>query len=223
MYKKIVPLILRLVYPPYCVSCKDLINESNGFCSRCIALIKPITSTTLLITPRVDMKVFAAGTYEEPLRSMILKKRTFHLHITDYLAQLIIEKTPIKNMDVDFLIPIPLHWSRYAYRGYNQAAEIAQQLAKRSIGTYADILTRTFYSPFQSSLNRSKRWENVAGNFKLHKKVLAPTSTNAYFNKNLLLVDDLCTTGSTLKAAARVLMALKPASITAVVVARTLN
>ena len=126
-------------------------------------------------------------------------------------------------MDFDLVIPIPLHWMRYAYRGYNQVAEIAQKLVEKSIGQYADILTRTRHSPFQSSLARNKRWENVAHNFALKKEALSHDLKEQFYNKHLLLVDDLCTTGSTLKAAAQVLMTLNPASITAVVAARTLR
>ena len=157
----------------------------------------------------------AVAAYDEPLKTLILAKSWSDILACSQLGQLMWEQTYFKHMPCDYLVPIPLHWMRFAKRGYNQAVEIAQYIAQHKKVTVADIIARTHNTPFQSSLAYDKRLENVK-----HVFSVRADDSEKYYNKHIVLVDDLMTTGSTLVAAAKVLLPLKPASINALVACR---
>lgn len=203
--------------PPFCVQCKKLLQESTILCTVCLATIQPIVSISLIITPKTSMRVFAISGYQEPIKSLILAKIQSQRLASKQLGELIWSMTPLATLEFDYIVPIPLHWTRYAYRGYNQAEEIAYILARKSGKPVACLLKRNRRTVFQSSLPVDEREDNVAHAFSL----CVANNGLVYAGKRFLLVDDLMTTGSTLKKAARLLQQLKPASIDAVVASRT--
>lgn len=202
--------------PSFCVHCKRWLDEATILCTHCRALIQPIVSAKIAVTPSIIMTVYAASAYDEPLKSLILAKSRFDSLASHYMGQLIWELTHVSNVPCDYIIPIPLHWRRFAYRGYNQATMMAKELAKKSKKPMIELLRRKKYTVFQSVLSTAERKENVTNAFTIRDH-----DVNQFTGKHLLLVDDLMTTGSTLKAAAKALLALNPASITAVVLCRT--
>lgn len=204
-----------LVAPPICAYCKQLLVSRHVLCPACVATIHPLISTTIEITGKYQMKVFAVSSYTNPIKSLILAKRSRAVLASYQLGELMWEYTPVRYTAVDYIIPIPLHWTRYVHRGYNQAEESARVLAAQMHKPVAPLLKRVKWTSYQSSLRGSEREQNLADAFVLNTKDAA-----LYRDKHLLLVDDLMTTGSTLHQAARVLITLKPASITAVVAAR---
>ena len=120
----------------------------------------------------------------------------------------------MSTLDFDYIIPIPLHWTRYAKRGYNQAEEMAYIISRHSAKPVAHLLKRSKRTPFQSLLPFEKRTQNVADAFKIISE------NPMYVGKKFLIVDDVMTSGATLKAAVKQLRTLKPALITAVVACR---
>ena len=157
--------LTTLFYPSFCRSCNILIPQDYIFCSNCDGKIKPIVSSFLQITPQKSLKVFAISDYKDPLRSLVLKKSFSEILASKQLAQIILQKTIIKKLDIDFIVPIPLHWSRYAWRGYNQSHVMAKVLGKELQKPVLNILRRTKRTVFQSTLNVEKRKENVKGVF----------------------------------------------------------
>ena len=107
----------------------------------------------------------------------------------------------------EYLIPIPLHRTRMAERGYNQAEMLALGIANAQGGEVFHALRRTRPTPSQTQLTIPERIENVRGAFALTRKA------NALEDKHVLLIDDVMTTGSTLASAAEVLRTAKPRSI----------
>lgn len=215
--------MMRLVYdqcwlllaPPLCAYCKRLLEQRTILCSACVLLIQPTVSTTIEVTQKYQMKVFAVGLYADPIKSLILAKRSRARLTSCQLGELMWEYTPIRYTSIDYLIPIPLHWTRFVYRGYNQAEESARVLAAHAGKPVVNLLKRVKRTAYQSSLTGAQRESNVDDAFILNTKNVA-----LYRDKHLILVDDLMTTGATLHTAARELIKLKPASITAVVAAR---
>lgn len=94
--------------------------------------------------------------------------------------------------DVDVVVPVPLHWWRRLWRGYNQSEYLADGIA-RELGANVDrqSVVRHRYNKSQASQYHAERWDNVEGIFRLrHPERLR--------GKHILLVDDVLTTGATI-------------------------
>jgi ComF family protein len=116
------------------------------------------------------------------------------------LSALLLRAVPhFQNLEIDLVIPVPLHPSRLAERGFNQAALLARPMA-RALGVpfLACGLDRTRDTARQATLDRALRLENVAAAFVAR----APKKVSA---RKILLVDDVRTTGATLRACAAAL------------------
>ncbi len=106
---------------------------------------------------------------------------------------------------VDFIVPVPLWSARQRERGYNQAELIANELSKiLNIPTAAKSLYRIRKTEIQTHLNREQRKQNVKGAFAMSKN---SARRELLHGKQVLLVDDVCTTGATLKECAETLIA----------------
>jgi ComF family protein len=98
-------------------------------------------------------------------------------------------------MRVDVLVPVPLHKSRLRERGFNQAALLAHQLSKQAyLGVDDQTLVRRRATASQIDLGIAERKKNVHDAFRC--------TTSALADRRVLLIDDVCTTGSTLEACA---------------------
>lgn len=97
------------------------------------------------------------------------------------------------------LVPIPLYKTKLKKRGYNQSEILSQELAKRFSFPIQNLLKRTKNTKAQFGLNRKEREKNIKNAFILKSSIINLKS------KNVLLIDDLATTGSTLSEAANVL------------------
>lgn len=203
-----------IIAPPFCAHCKTFLSERALFCSTCFERICPIVSTDIVITKQYSMRIFAISEYQEPLRSLIIAKSWSDIVASEQLAELLWTMTYIRYQPCDFFVPIPLHWTRRISRGYNQAEVMAHILAKKNGCAVVDVVKRSKRTPFQSALPVIDRAGNVSDAF------IATSKAQSITGKHIILVDDLMTTGATLKAVAKTLIPYKPASISAVVACR---
>jgi len=212
--------IKDLLYPPVCFYCKTYLSRNATFCKYCYDAITPIVTTTITVTKKYNIKVFAISAYKDPIRALILSKGSSDIVASRKLGELIWELTYLKNAEFDYIVPIALHWQRYASRGFNQAHEMANSIAKKSGKPVVSLLIRKKKTRRQSELVPSQRAVNVSDAFVLSD--LALKNKKAYKNKKFLIIDDLLTTGSTMKSAARVLLQLQPKEIVAAVASRVI-
>ena len=203
-----------ILFPPFCAYCKVFQKQPLIVCANCLALIKPIVSTDIIISSAYAMKVLAISDYQEPLKSLIIAKSWSDSIASQQLGHLIWTMTYFKYLPCDILVPVPLHWTRYAKRGFNQAEIMAQVLAEKKGCSVENLVKRVKRTPFQSTLAVIDRSQNVADAFVLKD----PSRSLA--GKHIVIVDDLMTTGATLKAIAKELARAKPASLSAVLACR---
>jgi len=117
------------------------------------------------------------------------------------------------DLDFDAVVPVPMHRAKVRRRGYNQAELLARALALRiGVPCETNLLTKTRDLDAQSKLPRVERSENVRGAFLASPRVKS---------RRILLIDDVCTTGATIRACAGELVRAGAARVAAAVVAKT--
>ena len=168
---------------------------------------------------RCDSQSFAAaratGLYEGALReSVLLLKRQPHL--SQQLEALLVAAAKRDPLNVcTRIVPVPLHAGRMQARGFNQASIVARALSK-SLGLPLDevsLLRVSSSEKYRAGLDTKGRLETVAGAFEVcHPKLVA--------NENILLVDDVFTTGATASASAAALTAAGAKSVFVLTIAR---
>jgi ComF family protein len=225
MFSFIAAKIANILSPPACAYCCDRLSERSVLCALCTDRIWSVAPQSVPLAQLQDLAkqgleipavmIHAIGLYQEPLKSLILSKRYGDRVASKQLGELLWRHTPLSQMPCDVLIPIPLHWRRYAYRGFNQAEVMAQQVAHYNGATVAPALTRIRHTAYQSGLVLQERKANVQAAFALNNQFLLE-------GKRIVLIDDLITTGATMTEAVKVLLQTRPASITAVVAARVM-
>lgn len=207
--------LLDCIAPPLCAYCTQLLAKRSVLCDCCKSQVVPLVSVSLFINASYTMSVMCIGEYKDPLKKLILAKGHADYIASHELGQLLYDMTTIKDMQFDFIVPVPLHWSRSLYRGYNQAHEMAIVLSERLQIPCVPLLKRTRATAFQSSVVHTERKHNVK-----HAFAFTTTDIQQYTNKRILIVDDLMTTGSTLKSIAHCLIGFNPMSLHAIVVSR---
>lgn len=158
-------------------------------------------------------RIIAWGRYRGTLEALIhaLKYRGHHFLARD-LSELLVEAWCRSAVGADLAIPVPMHPSRQRARGYNQAALLAGPFASRTGLEFAPaLLKKSRNTPAQTTRKRAERLTGLRNVF------MAGGSVSG---RDVVLVDDVCTTGATLRACAAALRAGGAASVRAVVLAR---
>ncbi len=213
--------ILDFLFPKSCLGCH---RSGTYFCQDCTRaltqkeLICPVCARLSIggaTHPICQRKysldgLWSLGAYQGALKAAIQKLK--YRHVSDLsatLISLIIDywvKFPPHFLDLVkkdrgvgwTIVPVPLHWSRRNWRGFNQSALLGQLLAKNLDITFSDCLTRTRPTTPQTKLERSARRQNIKNAFEL-------AVSGRPLAESVLLIDDVWTTGSTLRECAYVL------------------
>jgi ComF family protein len=161
-------------------------------------------------------KIRTAVLFVDPIPKIIHNlKYNGQFGLAKPLAQLMLEAWPQWNLTADLVIPIPLHTQRYKERGYNQSALLAKYLCQKlQIPWDAHALTRAKYTTPQVGLSAKDRSLNVKGAFIAKNEKVK--------GKSILLIDDVCTTGATLSAAAKTLLSANAKMVSSYCLARAL-
>ncbi|XLQ20713.1 MAG: ComF family protein [Candidatus Moraniibacteriota bacterium] len=181
---------LPILTEQHCPICKKHETKNGQVCPKC-----------LLSSNNSIAGVFIASHYSDKLlkKSIHYYKYRFVYALSEPLALLLAQSLQNSSLpSPDIIIPIPLHKRRLRWRGFNQAELLAINLDLQ-IPINTDILLRVKYTAPQVKVkNKNKRQENLANAFII-------SDTSKIINKNILLIDDVITTGTTLKECAMVL------------------
>jgi competence protein ComFC len=184
--------LLDLIFPPRCEVCRQ--PSEQALCPKCFGQVKFM---------KPGLGIYSAVAYEgvlkEALHRFKFKSRKalaepLGIILVKYLAQL-----PSFAWDeIDYLVPVPLHPRRERKRGFNQAELLAQVLSRYWGKPVARALVRVRDTHPQFDLPRAQRFTNVAGAFKV-------SDARLVYQKGILLLDDIYTTGATMTECSRVL------------------
>jgi ComF family protein len=190
----------------FCESCrKNLFTDPHAVCPHCAATIGPHGAPDGFCPSCRDEhypfeRVVRLGPYAGTLRDVILQLKH---HSNEGLAELVGEtwvrqaKALFDELQVDSVVPIPLHWWRRWQRGYNQSAALAHGIAGvLGLPLETSWLRRVRNTPMQTKTSLVARRDNVRGAFRVRRGL-------ALEGRSILLVDDVLTTGATSSEAAR--------------------
>jgi ComF family protein len=156
--------------------------------------------------------VYTYGSYEGTLRSLVhLYKYRKMQPLAEHFGKWMALALP-REIAVDVVVPMPLHWWKRWRRGFNQADLLARQIARRWHAPVRAVARRRKYTAVQAGLTNAKRRANVQGAFEVRGRL---------DGKHVLLVDDVMTTGATASACARALKRAGAARVTLLTLART--
>lgn len=203
MLNAIYEAVIQFLFPPRCPSCRAYVEKEGQWCESCLSEI--LRNKNLAYDAEVRRyisPIVAIGKYDKGLKDLI-----HELKYQNDFAALPYIYTVLDRLDdewqqffadFDYVIPVPLHAEKLKRRGFNQVDRIFLPWAKEHRLHYADILIRTKKTKSQYSLNPSERSINLHAAFTLKKDI-------SVVNAKCLLLDDIFTTGSTLKNCAKVL------------------
>ena len=168
------------------------------------------------IEPRSELAPFTVAIapleYRFPIDAAI-KAMKFRrkMHYAAGFAYLLERSLDLLPGDVDGLMPVPLHWRRQMFRGFNQAAEVSRPLSRLTGLELLDAAVRNRATPYQSGLAAAHRRRNLKSAFTLRRTPAA---------NHVVIVDDVITTGATCRELGRLLLESGVGRVSVLAIAR---
>ncbi len=210
-----------LLLPPRCPACREIVDNQGRFCLKCWSGLTFITAPVCagcgapfeidrgpaarcgacLETPPRFAAARAALAYDGPAKTVLLGfKHGDRQHLANVMAPQMVRAGGDWLGRGTVLVPVPLHRSRLWKRGFNQAVLLARGVARRTGATLTvDALIRVKPTRSSQGMGRRARAANVRGAFKVARP-------DAVRGREVVVVDDVLTTGATAEACARMLL-----------------
>lgn len=212
--------VKRLIYPRKCTLCRAILDEreTNCLCEKCSHYIlkehlcpkcgRPYNmgEERCLFCEKLDLRhierIIALFPYKDICREAVLrwKYKGIRKYAKGYAQLFINEVEILKQINVDALIPVPLAPSRLRRRGFNQALDLANEIGNLSGIPVYDCLKRTKNTKPQSQCSREERLKNITGTIALKGETMSYPQL-----KQIAIIDDIYTTGATIRECIRVL------------------
>ena len=229
--------IASLIYPPICTICSAAVGSDEYLCADCEAKLSRIVPpfcakcsepfdgaiTTTFSCANCSHRVLhfdaAISAYRSRgiARHVILNfkyGKQFHLrHLVGGWLISALNDSRIRGRKFDAIVPVPLHPARQRERGFNQALLLAEQVSAHVGVPVTSVLKRVRFTTTQTAFDRAERIQNLRDAFRLRKNADVRSL-------DVLLIDDVLTTGSTLSECARILKQNGAASVYAATAAR---
>ena len=186
-----------------CRTCGAEIDGIFESCSECMNHPKPPWTRAYALFRYTD----------EVLDCIHLFKYQGRTELARPLGRLAAGLADAESSRYDCIVPVPLHWRRFLKRGYNQSALFARQLGGHLGIPVRGLLRRVRHTKQQAFLTKNERNSNIAGAFSISDSTVAEMCS-------ILLVDDVMTTGATLREAAGVLLENGAERVDVLVIAR---
>lgn len=205
--------ILQIIFPKQCLDCGKIYKK--WICPKCYYKLK--NELKFQTIKHKKFNLYFIGFYENKIRKLLLKFKFNEMAVLANLFAEIMNKEKLfieKIKQYDCVIPVPMYIINKKIRGYNQTELIASVIEKENkIMCINDVLVKVKQNKKQSKLNEKERIENVKDIYKLQNE-------EKINNKRVLLLDDIYTTGSTVKECMKILKKAKPKRIDVLVIAK---
>lgn len=208
--------IVDFFLPRFCAGCfKKFKPDENHICTKCLENINRAS-------PQIIAENFASnfshGYIKEIIPIFLFKKAgalQYIIHAVKYDQNILLAKfigrkmgAILKNeradLKIDLIIPVPLHILKKSERGFNQSAHISKGISQILKIKVSKKLRRVRYTESQTKMDKAERKQNISSAFQ---------TKFDFSNKNILLVDDVITTGATISECARILKCAGAANI----------
>jgi ComF family protein len=192
--------ILNIIFPKSCLNCG---KQGEGYiCSSCFSLAKTNLHIEETQNEIYDYFIYLDD-YKKDIRTKMLALKFYNkAYIAEYFAELIIKSNKINSFlkNFDSIIPVPMFKNKKNLRGYNQTELVAKILSKKlDIPIDTNYLVKAKENKTQSLLKVHEREENVKGVFEINSK------STLNINTSIILIDDIFTTGATIRECSRIL------------------
>ena len=239
---------MDVLYPPTCPACGDSLSKGAigtlcyqcwdrlDFCGKavCVQCAEPIEH--LQMAKRIPIEPVCLGCmdsppafdkarsvffYDEAVKGLIMSfKHGDRLELRFMLAQWMMSRITDWTEEVDYIIPVPLHYWRLVGRRYNQAMVLAETICKHAGQEHkliSDMLLRKSYTTSMKKMTIRKRYDNLRKAISIN-----PTWHKQLKGKSVLVIDDVHTSGATFTACAKALRKSGATKIYVASVARVL-
>jgi len=232
MHNKCLGAIVNILFPRRCFMCNKII-QSGVLCEECemkIHFLKPplcricakeINNNLYVCRSCRGRKIYydnliSCTAYKEPIKTLVhLVKYRHYDYIINFLSSLMVQyiskiNIPIKNYD--YMVNVPSHPLKLREREYNQSRLLAQNLSNSlGIPLKSDIIFCKNNRPSQTAVSKEMRAKNVENNFLVREKL---------DNMDIIIIDDVITTGATLSECAKALKEKGANSVLALTLAK---
>ncbi len=227
--------VINFLLPPQCALCHEITKQPYTLCADCWPKLKFITSPKCSICcillesvdhdmpcsdcikhPPVFSKAYAPLVYNDSVKKLVLRYKNYDgLHLGSMFLQWMLRCAP---ENINIIIPVPLHWWRFFTRQYNQATELGKLIAKHTnVSINPNLLKRVKATTSQGQKSKSLRYENLNDAF------VVKDVKNILKQANVLLVDDVLTSGATANACAQALLDAGAARVDVLTIARAVK
>lgn len=193
--------VLNFLFPPACSICGKI--DKNWLCSKCQKRVERVEKSCVVgIENKKYEKLLYIFQYESLIRKLILQyKFSNKAYLNHFFANQIVKNEKNRELlkEYDMIIPVPMHKKKMDKRGYNQTELVADELSKSlEIPARKDVLLKVVNTTTQSKLGGKARQSNIRHAFFIKNDIEVE-------DKNIILLDDIYTTGATSEECSRIL------------------
>jgi competence protein ComFC len=193
--------LLSIIYDENCgcVICGGG-DESELLCKSCRNRIKECSNLSVIDKDGLQIKCYSYAYYSNIIKDMILRmKYKSDFKCGEALSELMLEVIEKNNLNFDSITFVPSSRKAMEKRGYNQSQFLAELISRKSEKAVVNSLKKTTETRDQIGLDSENRWKNLKDCFKVRNE-------KPIYNKKILLIDDVMTTGATAFYCARELI-----------------
>lgn len=174
-----------------CVICGGEILEGNELCRCCTLKIKECIDFSIINYNKIQIKCYSASYYSKVIMELIIRlKYKKDFKSAEILATLMLNTIQNNYIKGDYIAFVPISKASLKKRGYNQSMLLAKIISRETGMALIDVLKKSKAAKDQIGLSRKERFENIKNSFEFKGNTIIN-------NKDIILVDDVFTTGAT--------------------------